>query len=195
MVWANADYPGRRPSRPQLRRPGHRPVPHRAHVLRAGAPAHRAAHDPGQEQRRPHRGPERAAALPAQRLRRPVRGDDRPAGHHPPDRPAAARVPARRRSSAGRSHHHAGQGRDRWPGREGNRAGRRAGPARVQPDDGPARYPPEHRHARDRGDAGARHLRSGLRRGRARLRSAPRGHDPADRHRQRAEVHPAQAGA
>ncbi len=62
--------PGRCPARPQLRRSGHRPLPHRAHVLRRGAPAHRAAHDPGRDQRGPHRGAGRAAALPAQRLRR-----------------------------------------------------------------------------------------------------------------------------
>ena len=41
--------PGGRPPRPHLRRPGHRPVPHRAHVLRGRAPAHRAAHDPGRK--------------------------------------------------------------------------------------------------------------------------------------------------
>ena len=112
--------PGRRPPRPHLRRPRHRPVPHRAHVLRGRAPAHRAAHDPGQDQRGAHRGPERAAAVSAQRLRRPVRGDDRPARHHPPDRPAAARVHAGRREAAGRGHRDAGQGRDRraWPRRK-----------------------------------------------------------------------------
>ena len=37
-----------------------------------------------------------AAAVAAGRLRRAVRGDGRPAGDHPADRPAAARVPARR---------------------------------------------------------------------------------------------------
>ena len=59
---------------------------------------------------------------------------------------------------------HAGQGRDRGPGREGNAADRHPRHARIQPDDGPARHPPEHHHARDRRDAGARHLRGGLRR-------------------------------
>ena len=34
--------------------------------------------------------------------------------------------------------------------------------ARIQPDDGSARHPPEHHDARDRGDAGARDLRGGV---------------------------------
>jgi phosphohistidine swiveling domain-containing protein len=37
--------PARRRARPRVRRRGHRPVPHRAHVLRDRAPADRAAHD------------------------------------------------------------------------------------------------------------------------------------------------------
>ena len=73
-------------------------------------------------------------------------------------------------------------------------AGRHPQHARIQPDDGPARHPPGHHDARDRQDAGARHLRGGLRRQAGRLRPARRGHDPADRHRQRAEVGPAPAG-
>jgi hypothetical protein len=40
------DYP-KDARAPALTAPGYRPVPHRAHVLRAGAPADRAAHDPG----------------------------------------------------------------------------------------------------------------------------------------------------
>ncbi len=43
------------------------------------------------------RAPRAAAAAPAGGLRGPVRGDGRPAGHHPPARPAAARVPPRPR--------------------------------------------------------------------------------------------------
>ncbi len=144
---------------------------------------------------------ERTAALnellPYQRsgLRRPVRGDDRPARHHPPDRPAAARVHARRGSAAGRGHRHADQGRDRGPGREGSAPDRHPRHARIQPDDGVARHPPVHRHARDRRDAGARDLRGRMRRQAARLRPARRGDDPADRHREGTRVHPAQAAA
>ena len=38
-VWANADYPADAQRARELRRAGHRPVPHRAHVLRARAAA------------------------------------------------------------------------------------------------------------------------------------------------------------
>jgi phosphoenolpyruvate synthase/pyruvate phosphate dikinase len=38
--------PARRRARPRLRRAGHRPLPHRAHVLRGGSAADRAPHDP-----------------------------------------------------------------------------------------------------------------------------------------------------
>ena len=48
------------------------------------------------------------------RLRRHLRGDGRPAGHDPPARPAAARVPAARRQGPGR-----GRQAARRPGREG----------------------------------------------------------------------------
>ena len=54
QVWANADYPRDARARRELRGAGHRPVPDRAHVLRGGAPADRAAHDP-----RRHTGPPR----------------------------------------------------------------------------------------------------------------------------------------
>jgi pyruvate,orthophosphate dikinase len=55
---------GRRP-RPPLRRPGHRPLPHRAHVLRGRAPAHRAGNDHGDQQGAPPGALERL--LPVQR--------------------------------------------------------------------------------------------------------------------------------
>ena len=51
------DYPRDAVSAPQVRRRGHRPVPHRAHVLRDRAPAHRAADDPGQDGERARRVP------------------------------------------------------------------------------------------------------------------------------------------
>ena len=59
---------GRR-ARPPLRRAGHRPVPHRAHVPRRAARAGRAA-DPGRGRRRARGGAGRAAADAAGRLRR-----------------------------------------------------------------------------------------------------------------------------
>ena len=70
----------RRRQRPPVRRRGHRPVPHRAHVPRRGPAADRAAHDP-----RRHRRRRRRAALEELRvaqkagLRRHPRGHGRPA--------------------------------------------------------------------------------------------------------------------
>ena len=51
--------------------------------------------------RRARRRWTKLAAVPARRLRRHLRGDGRPAGHDPPARPAAARVPAARRQGPG----------------------------------------------------------------------------------------------
>ena len=58
--------------------------------------AHRrgAADDHGAGRARPPRRAGQAAAVPAGRLPRPVPHHGRPALHHPPARPAAARVPA-----------------------------------------------------------------------------------------------------
>ena len=46
-VMANADTPRGRGPRSRIRRHGHRPVPHRAHVQRHRPPADRAGNDPG----------------------------------------------------------------------------------------------------------------------------------------------------
>ena len=94
-----------------------------------------------------------------------------------------------------RSDHHARQGRDRraWQRRKSCWPAIRSH-AREQPDDGPARCAPEHLHARDRRNAGARHLRSGCRRDQEGHRGQARGDDPADRHGQRAGVDPAAPG-
>ena len=73
---------------------GHRPVPHRAHVLRARTAADRAADDHERRARPSGERRSQLAAAAARRLPRPVRGDGRPAGHHPAHRPAPARVPA-----------------------------------------------------------------------------------------------------
>ena len=62
-VRANADNGPDASQRPPVRRRGHRPVPHRAHVPRRGPPAHRPAHDPGRHRaRRPP--PSRSCAAP-----------------------------------------------------------------------------------------------------------------------------------
>ena len=62
-----------------------------------------------------------ARAVPEGGLRRHLRGDGRPAGHHPPARPAAARVPAARRAGPGR-----GRPAARHPRREGQASGSRS---------------------------------------------------------------------
>ncbi len=89
----------RRPARSgrarlRVRRPRHRVVPHRAHVLRRGADPDRAAHDSRRQRSRSAKGPRRAAAAAARGLLRRLQGHARRSGHHPHHRPAAARVPA-----------------------------------------------------------------------------------------------------
>ena len=93
----------------RLRRRGHRPVPHRAHVLR---PHRRLPRDdPGRHARRPRKGPGQAAAAPAEGFRRHLPGHAGPAGDDPPARSAAARVPAAHRGRTGTS----------WPRRSASR--------------------------------------------------------------------------
>ena len=56
-------HAGRRPAGPRVRRRGHRPLPHRAHVLRGRADPGDARDDPGRDERGPRRGAGQAAAL------------------------------------------------------------------------------------------------------------------------------------
>ena len=101
----------RRARRARLRRRGHRPVPHRAHVLRR-RPHRRDARDDSRRQRGgPARRARQAAADAAQGFRRAVRDHDGLAGDDPPARSAAARIPAahRRRDRRRRQ----GDGRER----------------------------------------------------------------------------------
>ena len=79
---------------PALRRERRRPGPDRAHVPRRAPPAGRGPH-PGRGRGGPAGRARRAGAAAARRLRRDPRRHGRPAGDHPADRPAAARVPAR----------------------------------------------------------------------------------------------------
>ena len=166
---------GLRPG-PPVRRERGRPGPHRAHVPRRAPPAGRAAH-PGRGRGGPAGRAGRARAAAARRLRGDPGRDGRPAGHHPADRPAAARVPAR-------PHRHVGQG---GPGRgrrdrAGPQAARRGAPAaRAEPHARPARRPARPGHPRAAADAGPRDR---ARRGRAEEGGqGPEagGHDPADR--------------
>ena len=78
----------------RVRRRGHRPLPHRAHVLGRGAPAGRAEMILADDEDGAARGARPAAADAAGRLRGHLRGDGRAAGDDPAARPAAARVPA-----------------------------------------------------------------------------------------------------
>ena len=72
-----------------LRSRRHRPLPHRAHVLRRGSsPAH-ARHDHGRYGEGPPRRPQEAASHAARQLRRPLQGDEGIPGHHPHPRSAA----------------------------------------------------------------------------------------------------------
>ena len=184
-VRANAETPTDARVAPVVRRRGHRPLPHRAHVLRGRAHRRDARDDPRRDRGGPARGARQAPADAAAGLRRAVRDHDRPAGHDPPARSAAARVPAEDRRGDRRGLQ--GDGRHR---RQAARARGRA--ARVQPD---ARLP---RHAargplsRDRRDAGARHLR---RRGRGRPQDRNAGHrrDHAAGHLRAARVRSGQA--
>ena len=151
---------GGRPG-PQLRRPGHRPLPDRAHVPRGRAPRDRAWRDPRRQRRHPRQGedrrrrgarrptrPRRVATVrrrdgqargpPAGRLRGDPRRDERPAGRHPPDRPAAPRVPPEPRGAA-RQGDQGGRRRDR----RGQGAPRHHQvDARAEPDAGAPRLPP-----------------------------------------------------
>ena len=78
----------RRPHRAEIRRRGHRPLPHRAHVLRCRPHPRRARDDPGRGQCRPPRCARQAAADAACRFHRAVPDHGRAAGDDPPARPA-----------------------------------------------------------------------------------------------------------
>ena len=168
-------HAGRCAHRHQVRRRGHRAVPHRAHVLRGNPHPHRARDDPFRGRAVAPRGAVKAAADAARGFRRAVRDHEGPAGHDPPARSAAARVPAahpgRDRGSRARDEHRSAQARRSRPRSR-----------RVQPDAGFPRLPSRDRLSRNRRDAGARDLR-----GRGRSREAhrqgrrPRGDGAADR--------------
>ncbi len=64
-VFTNADNPARCQAGRQLRRRGHRPVPHRAHVLRGRPHQGGARDDRGRERRGPQEGPGQDPALSA----------------------------------------------------------------------------------------------------------------------------------
>ena len=158
-------HAGGREEGARVRRRGHRPRPHRAHVLRRGAAAGGAGDDPRLRRGRPPRRARPAPAVPAGGLRGDLRGHGGPAGDDPAARPAAARVPAAARGGDGRADAAADQGA-----------------ARVEPDARDARLPARHPVARDLRDAGARDRAGGEGRARAhRRRAARRDHASARR--------------
>ncbi len=101
-VRANAETPRRRAHGAQVRRRGHRALPHRAHVLRRRPHRRGARDDPRRRRGGPPRRARQAAADAARGLRRAVRDHVGPAGDDPPARSAAARVPAAHRGRDGR---------------------------------------------------------------------------------------------
>ena len=132
-----------------VRRARHRPVPHRAHVLRRGADSDRAADDSGRQRGRSAHGAERAAAAAARRLLRRVQGNARRARDDPDDRSAPSRVPAEARRADGRDRQARVAGQERGRARRKAHAaaeGRAA--ARIQPDARPSRRPPRHHVSR-----------------------------------------------
>ena len=76
-VRANADTPGGCRQGARVRRRGHRPLPHRAHVHGPGPAADRAGDDPGARRGGAPRRARQAAADAAVRLRGHLRGDGR----------------------------------------------------------------------------------------------------------------------
>ncbi len=93
-VRANADTPADARVARQVRRRGHRALPHRAHVLRRGAHPGGARDDPGRRREIAAQGDRQAPADAARRFRRAVRDHEGASGHDPAARSAAARVPA-----------------------------------------------------------------------------------------------------
>ncbi len=181
-VRANADTPHDARDRARVRRRGHRPLPHRAHVLRR-----RAHHRDARDDRRRDEGAARARAhqappVPAQRLHRDLPRDERPARHDPPARPAAPRVsPDRAEADRAGRRGHGPHGASHREALEGS--------PRTEPDARPPRLPPRDHVPRDLRDAGARHLGGRADREEGGRRRAPRDHDPARDLEDRARHH------
>ena len=133
--------------------------------------------DPGQHARGGDGRARGAAQGPEGRLRRDPRGDGRPAGHGPPARPAAARVPAQRRRArgqeAGLRPHRRGGGPATAPPRRGREFNPMLGTRGVRLG---VVKPGSLRHAGAGAHGGRRRPRQGRR------QPDRRDHDPAHRH-------------
>ncbi len=93
--------PSRRSNAHRVRRRRHRPLPHRAHVLRGRPHRRDARDDPRRDARGAEGGARQAAAVSARRLRRHLPGAQGLPGDDPLPRSAAARVPAAHAGAAG----------------------------------------------------------------------------------------------
>ena len=175
-------------ARVRVRRPRHRPLPDRAHVLRRGPHPDRAAHDPGRQR---SRSPRRRSneLLPMQRedfygvfkamkgLPVTIRTIDPPLHEFLPKREDLM-VEIAVMESKGQK----GKELDRQE--EPARAGRAA--ARVQPDARPSRRASRHHVSRDHRDADARDHGGRLQAEQGRPQGHARDHDSAGRRRARA---------
>ena len=173
-------HAARRAPGARVRRRGHRPLPHRAHVLRRRAHPRRARDDPRRRRRRP---PRRALdkLLPMQR--EDFVGIFNAHGRACRSRSACS---IRRCTSSCRTTDEeiAERRQGDWASTPSSCATRVDGAARVQPDARPPRLPARRHLSRDLRDAGARDLRGGA------ATSAQKtgepvdagDHDPARRH-------------
>ena len=172
-----------RAGRARLRGRGDRAVPHGAHVLRRGPDPDHAGDDPLPHPGGPRGGPVETAPDAARRFQGAVPGDEGVSRDHPPPGSAPPRVPPQAGGVDGRGDkaradprgplHHQGE---EAPAGEGR------GASRVQPDARSSRLPARDLLPRDHPDAGARHLRGGVRRHPGGDPGPARGHDPLGQH-------------
>ena len=100
-VRTNADHAGAGRQRHRVRRRRHRPVPHRAHVLRGRPHRRDARDDPRRDRRGSQSGARQAAAVPARGFRRHLPRAQGLPGDDSLARSAAARIPAAHQGAAG----------------------------------------------------------------------------------------------
>ena len=133
--------PGADRERPRLRRGGHRPHPHGAHVLRRRPHRRHARNDPGRQRRGSEKGARETPAVSARGFRRHLQGaEGLPATIRFLDPPLHEFLPHDAESQAD-------LGEEDRRQRGEDRAARRAA-ARIQSDARPSRLPARHRVSR-----------------------------------------------
>ena len=174
-VRTNADTPEQTRERDRVWRRRHRPVPHRAHVLRGRSHRRDARDDPGRDARGTgrRRSPSccRTSATTSPASSGRSRATRRRSGSWIRRCTSSCRT---RRSSRP-------SWRRRWACRRSAIHAARRAAARVQPDARLPRLPPGHRLPGDLRDAGARGVRSRGDRAEGRHQGPPRDHDSARR--------------